>query len=201
MSTGRSTTSPLVGVSVVVTIALLAAWLGWLGYQAATRPDPRPLTFAEQVKAIPGVSEVEVDCNPVPGSGRIRTVTSEVVFDQAILDTPSASATRLANVSHGWSGSDWSIRGLDSTADVHYLAPVDKAPIAWWLEGVALLREQHPGSTLDCTIRSGSLACKVRGGNAPAAREALQSIDTEAVDRWVENSHPSGDQPRGFILR
>ena len=55
MSTGRSTTSPLVGVSVVVTLALLATWLGWLGYQAATRPDPRPLTFAEQVEAIPGV--------------------------------------------------------------------------------------------------------------------------------------------------
>lgn len=188
-------------VAVIVAVALVAGVLGWLAWQAATQPDPRPRTLAAQVGAIPGVRDVRVESHRLPGQGAARSVESRVTFDESILDQPSDSADRLANVSHGWSRSEWRFSGLGSTATVHYVSQVDKAPFAWWLEAVALLRTDHPGTDLACDIRYGSLDCTVTGGNTATARQALRGLDAESVREWVAAARPDPGEPRGFTLR
>lgn len=199
MNSGRSSAPPVLVLVVLVGVLFFVGRTAW---QWVTAPEPeRPGTLAEQAEQIPGVAEARVESGRVAGAGGHRGAESWVTFDEQILADPAASAARLADVSWGWRMSHWTVRGTPSTAEVQYVSRLDPAPFAWWLQGVAALEQEAPGTALACEIRYGYLECDATGGDAAAAREVLTGIDGSDVRAWVDSSSPDEDQPSGFVLR
>lgn len=199
MSRRRSSTPPIIVLAVFAVILFVVGRTAWQWLSAD--PSEPGATLPEQVEAVPGVAEVRVESSRVPGAGSHRSVESWVSFDEGILADPAASAERLAGVTPGWSSSHWTIEGLGSTAEVHYVSRPDPAPFAWWLQGVDALREAAPGAALACDIGYGSLDCTVAGGDAGSVRRALSTVDDAAVRSWIGTANPDPDQPHGFVVR
>lgn len=199
MSRGRSPAPPLIVLAIFAAVLFLLGRAAWQWFTSSGSEPAPPL--AEQVGQIPGVADVRVESGVVPGSGNHRGVESWVTFGEAALADPATTAARLAEVSHGWSRSHWTVEGVSSTAEVNYVSSLDPAPFAWWLEGVAALEESAPGAALACDVRYGSLECAVTGGDAAAARGALGAVDRADVDAWVGGTQPDEGEPHGFVLR
>lgn len=199
MARGSSSAPPIVVVAVFAAVLFFMGRAAWQWF-SSSEPEPAP-SLAEQVEQIPGVTDVSVASEAVPGSGGHRGVESSVTFGDRALADPAATAARLADVTHGWTSSHWTVEGTPSTAEVTYVSSLDPAPFAWWLGAVAALEDGAPEAALACDVRYGSLECDVSGGDATAVREALGSVPVDDVRAWVDATQPDEGEPHGFVLR